>query len=364
MIIFRRFLRKFSAFVSNNEEYFDGRYNSIYDVRNLLFKVKKSNMNGSLNFFQMDILESDGRSIRILMEIKLIKQDSFDFNNCNLASSGFARCPIAGLMSLLPKVYCDRMYMLRCQPYMLLGFNSALEMLKVVQVVATQGPEGIALLNYDELHSSVFEFQKELSIKLTEHASRSSRMPDYVMKIVDYSEADKMYQYTTSRIQIEAMQSFKKKSLPRYIVYVLFDPSFLVGELPNTLSSFMSSIYYVGSGMPGRPFEHVRNFLNADPTRPMSLLLMKIRELYAMDRYVMLPVCTNLYKQKSLLFETCIIELLCSGGRNQLLNRNRGHNIFRNRSSGEHAHYGAYLLEDFGYPKVRELLDFRSMIMF
>uniref|UniRef100_A0A915DUQ1 Piwi domain-containing protein n=1 Tax=Ditylenchus dipsaci TaxID=166011 RepID=A0A915DUQ1_9BILA len=141
----RRLLRKhFWAFVSNNEEFFGGRYNSIYDDRNLLYTLKKLNMDGKSHSFEMNILEPDGRSMRIVIEIQFIKQAPVDFNTLNLALSQFARCTIAGLMSPVPKVYCET------------------DHVKGVRATAKKGPGGIALANYDVVHSSFFKLNVDI----------------------------------------------------------------------------------------------------------------------------------------------------------------------------------------------------------
>uniref|UniRef100_A0A915DD48 PAZ domain-containing protein n=1 Tax=Ditylenchus dipsaci TaxID=166011 RepID=A0A915DD48_9BILA len=127
-----------------------------------------------------------------------------------------------------------------------------------------------------------------------------------------------------ARIFIECMQDYSRESLPEFMVYVLVNR--------------------------GRPLDHVRNYLNRDRTRPLSAKKLRIEELYHNQKYSALPIRTNLFEKQALLYETCVIQFFCGGRRNQLTNKRRGDNIFPNRSPGEHANYGAYLLENYAYP--------------
>uniref|UniRef100_A0A915EB94 Uncharacterized protein n=1 Tax=Ditylenchus dipsaci TaxID=166011 RepID=A0A915EB94_9BILA len=212
-----------------------------------------------------------------------------------------------------------------------------------------KGPDGRLAAKVDNLTPSSIK-SRLTSISVNKDLSN----PDYVKMVLGYNDNRKFYMYNLSMIWMEGLQSYCKKGPRNYIVYVLFDPTFLDSGTPRSLEAFIKSIYYVGSGMPGRPLDHLRDYLNRSRRQPWKLRL-KIHELYPLQKYVMLPIRVNLFRQQAFLYETCIIEFLCSGGRDQLVNQNRGHQIFSRRSSGEHGHYGAYMLENYGFPRIRNL---------
>uniref|UniRef100_A0A915DWX2 Piwi domain-containing protein n=1 Tax=Ditylenchus dipsaci TaxID=166011 RepID=A0A915DWX2_9BILA len=158
-------------------------------------------------------------------------------------------------------------------------------------------------------------------------AKKKDNNPDYVPEVLGYSKNEKLLMYGTARIFIECMQEYSREGLPEFMVYVLFDPTFLLDEITKTFASFVHSIYYVGKGKPGRPLDHVRNYLNRDRTRPLSAKKLRIDELYHNQKYSALPIRTNLFEKQALLYETCVIQFFCGGRRNQLTNKRRGNDI-------------------------------------